>query len=92
MQTEISDKANNLLSSWAVSVNADGTFAHKGAMVTPAGVQPEFDFAKAEAVIVDEKEEGKLYVGYRNGVVETFFEMVLEKNEQGEEVLYFYIP
>lgn len=92
MQIQATDKAQTILTFWGVIANEDGTFARNGVTVTPLKIQPEFAIAESEELVLDEQGEGKLYVGYRKGIVETFFEMTLQKNEKGEEVLYFYIP
>jgi secreted protein with Ig-like and vWFA domain len=89
----ITEGAQAVLTSWGVTVNEDGTLTHKDSVVTPVGINPQIDLQKVESVAIDlsEKTENALYVGYRIAEIEYYFEVAVEKNEQGEDILYFYI-
>ena len=90
----VTEGAKVLLTSWGVAVNEDGTLTHKGVVVTPTAINPQVDIQTVESVAVDisDKKEGALYIGYRIAEIEYYFEAFVQKNEQGEDILYFYIP
>ena len=90
----IAPSAEVLLTSWGVMVNEDGTLTHKGVVVSPTAINPQVDTTKVDSVAIDksEKSEGALYVGYRIAEIEYYFEVAVQKNEKGEDILYFYIP
>lgn len=93
-KVSVTDEAQVVLNAWGVTVNEDGTLTHKGVVVTPSAINPQVDTTKVESVAVDlsEKKEGALYVGYRIAEIEYYFEAFVQKNESGEDILYFYIP
>ena len=93
-KVSITAPAQEVLTAWGVTVNEDGTLTHKGEVVTPSAINPQVDTTKIDSVAVDisELKEGALYVGYRIAEIEYYFEAFVQKNEAGEDILYFYIP